>query len=594
MKKFHLDVGIRIPMLYLLFGGLWIIFSDQLLDAFVHNTTDMTRIQSYKGWAFVAASGLLIFLLLRQYLNLQAKIKNQLHESEERLRLAVSAANQGIFDLDVRTGNLVVNDIYAVMLGYDPISFHENVESWLERMHPDDIEIVNEIFKNYIDGKLAEYKVEFRQKTNSGEWKWILSIGQIVERDIAGRPVRLLGTFSDITESKEAEIIRNRLFEDAQRRLKRIASLREIDHEISSTSDFLTTLEKIVQNVMQHLDADAVSILLYDNAEKVFKYAESTGFDTNRIQNARVKMGGSFAGIAAQQRTMLHIRDLENNHIDEAFSSLLREEGIKNYFGMPLISKDTLVGVLELFMRNDINPDKEWLDFYETLAGQAALAIENARLFDGLESANKELSLANTELVAANIHLIEAYDATIESLAQALNLRDYETEDHSRRVSTMMLELSRMMDFTQEEITNIHRGTLLHDIGKMGVPDAILRKPGLLTMEERKIMEQHPIYAFNLLKSIDYLQPALDIPHLHHEKWDGTGYPYGLKGEQIPLSARLFAIVDVYDALSSDRPYRKAWDKETVFNFIKEQKGKHFDPKVVDVFLEYMHRLGEI
>lgn len=594
MKKFHLDVGIRIPMLYLLFGGLWIIFSDQLLDAFVHNTTDMTRIQSYKGWAFVAASGLLIFLLLRQYLNLQAKIKNQLHESEERLRLAVSAANQGIFDLDVRTGNLVVNDIYAVMLGYDPISFHENVESWLERMHPDDIEIVNEIFKNYIDGKLAEYKVEFRQKTNSGEWKWILSIGQIVERDIAGRPVRLLGTFSDITESKEAEIIRNRLFEDAQRRLKRIASLREIDHEISSTSDFLTTLEKIVQNVMQHLDADAVSILLYDNAEKVFKYAESTGFDTNRIQNARVKMGGSFAGIAAQQRTMLHICDLENNHIDEAFSSLLREEGIKNYFGMPLISKDTLVGVLELFMRNDINPDKEWLDFYETLAGQAALAIENARLFDGLESANKELSLANTELVAANIHLIEAYDATIESLVQALNLRDYETEDHSRRVSTMMLELSRMMDFTQEEITNIHRGTLLHDIGKMGVPDAILRKPGLLTMEERKIMEQHPIYAFNLLKSIDYLQPALDIPHLHHEKWDGTGYPYGLKGEQIPLSARLFAIVDVYDALSSDRPYRKAWDKETVFNFIKEQKGKHFDPKVVDVFLEYMHRLGEI
>jgi len=594
MKKFHLDVGIRIPMLYLLFGGLWIIFSDQLLDAFVHNTTDMTRIQSYKGWAFVAASGLLIFLLLRQYLNLQAKIKNQLHESEERLRLAVSAANQGIFDLDVRTGNLVVNDIYAVMLGYDPISFHENVESWLERMHPDDIEIVNEIFKNYIDGKLAEYKVEYRQKTNSGEWKWILSIGQIVERDIAGRPVRLLGTFSDITESKEAEIIRNRLFEDAQRRLKRIASLREIDHEISSTSDFLTTLEKIVQNVMQHLDADAVSILLYDNAEKVFKYAESTGFDTNRIQNARVKMGGSFAGIAAQQRTMLHICDLENNHIDEAFSSLLQEEGIKNYFGMPLISKDTLVGVLELFMRNDINPDKEWLDFYETLAGQAALAIENARLFDGLESANKELSLANTELVAANIHLIEAYDATIESLAQALNLRDYETEDHSRRVSTMMLELSRMMDFTQEEITNIHRGTLLHDIGKMGVPDAILRKPGLLTMEERKIMEQHPIYAFNLLKSIDYLQPALDIPHLHHEKWDGTGYPYGLKGEQIPLSARLFAIVDVYDALSSDRPYRKAWDKEAVFNFIKEQRGKHFDPKVVDVFLEYMHRLGEI
>ncbi|BCY18247.1 hypothetical protein hrd7_20960 [Leptolinea sp. HRD-7] len=588
MKKWHMDVGIRIPLLYLIFGGLWILFSDELLESLVHNTEELTRFQNYKGWAYVAASALLIYFLLRQYLQLQKKTEAQLHKSEERLRLAVTAANQGIYDIDLITEDIVVNDIYPMLLGYDPLEFSEKLSDVLARTHPDDRENLEKKFNEYIRGKIDEYKLEFRQRSVSGDWIWFISVGQIVEWDQKGQPTRMLGTLTDITEKKKEEILRNQLLEESQRRLKRIASLHEIDEEISSSFELSTTLNKIVNNVFIHLQADAVDILLLDEESMTFYYADSIGFDSERIKNARVKFGGSFAGIAAETRKMVHFADLENEIIDDAFRSLLTEENIKSYFGVPLIAKGKIVGVLELYQRQILEPDKEWIDFFQTLAGQAALAIENAQLLEGLESKNAELLRVNEDLTLTNVHLTQAYDATIESLSRALNLRDYETEDHSRRVSMMMIDLSDIMGFTPEEKKHIYRGTLLHDIGKIGVPDTILRKPGLLTPEERKIMEQHPIYSYELLKSIDYLQPALSIPHLHHEKWDGTGYPHGLKGEVIPLSARLFALVDVFDALTSDRPYRKAWSVEKTMEYIKEQSGKHFDPGIVPVFLDYI------
>ena len=172
-------------------------------------------------------------------------------------------------------------------------------------------------------------------------------------------------------------------------------------------------------------------------------------------------------------------------------------------------------------------------------------------------------------------------------------LRDKETEGHSRRVTETTLAVARAMGFSEAEIVHIRRGSILHDIGKMGVPDQILRKEGPLTDEERQIVLKHPDTAYNLLKQIPYLEKALEIPHCHHEKWDGTGYPRGLKGEEIPLSARIFAIIDVWDALSSDRPYRKAWAREKVVEYLKNDIGKHFDPRVVNVFLALAEK-GEI
>ena len=189
--------------------------------------------------------------------------------------------------------------------------------------------------------------------------------------------------------------------------------------------------------------------------------------------------------------------------------------------------------------------------------------------------------------------LADAYDITLEGWAKALELRDKETEGHSRRVTETTVAVARAMDIPEDEVDHIRRGAILHDIGKMGIPDEILRKEGPLTEEERTIVCKHPETAYELLKQIPFLQNALDIPYCHHEKWDGSGYPRGLKGREIPLAARIFAVADVWDALTSNRPYRKAWDKNRVANYLLNEAGKHFDRRVVNKFLDLMEK-GEI
>ena len=196
----------------------------------------------------------------------------------------------------------------------------------------------------------------------------------------------------------------------------------------------------------------------------------------------------------------------------------------------------------------------------------------------------QKLIQERTKLQEVNAQLLAAYEATIAGWSRALDLRDRDTEGHSRRVTQLTEKLAKALGMTEEEIMHLRRGALLHDMGKIGIPDAILHKPDQLTDEEWVIMRKHPQLAYDMLHSVEYLCPALEIPLNHHEKWDGTGYPRGLRGEEIPLSARLFAVVDVWDALTSDRPYRRAWSEEEALNYIREQSGKHFDPQVVELF----------
>lgn len=238
----------------------------------------------------------------------------------------------------------------------------------------------------------------------------------------------------------------------------------------------------------------------------------------------------------------------------------------------PLKVKDTLIGVLYVDNRAQsgiFHTDE--LSLISTFANQAAVAIENARLFDGLQESNAELQIA--------------YRATLEGWVRALDLRDKETEGHTKRVTALTEELARKMGVDDASLVHIERGALLHDIGKMAIPDGILLKPAALTPEERILIQKHPVYAYEMLNPIKFLHPALDIPYCHHEKWDGTGYPRGLSREDIPLAARIFAVVDVWDALVSDRPYRKGLKPADVKEKIREDAGKHFDPQVVDAFL---------
>ena len=180
--------------------------------------------------------------------------------------------------------------------------------------------------------------------------------------------------------------------------------------------------------------------------------------------------------------------------------------------------------------------------------------------------------------------LTQACDAIIAGWVRSLELRDREPKEHGERLVQITFRIARMMGIGEAELPHVRRGAMLHDIGKMGMPDGILMKPTTLTEAEWGIMRQHPVIAFELLSPIEFLRPALDIPYCHHEKWDGSGYPRGLHKKQIPLAARIFALGDVYDMLNSDRPYRPAWPKDRAQDYLREQSGKHFDPEVVDMF----------
>jgi putative nucleotidyltransferase with HDIG domain len=368
-------------------------------------------------------------------------------------------------------------------------------------------------------------------------------------------------------------IWRANLFEETQRRFEHLLVLRKIDRTITSTMELRPILDVLLDQITAHLHVDAATILLLAPHTQTLDTAARRGFNTPALQHTHLPLGKGYAGRAALERRVIHIGNLAQAGGDLSQADLFLQEGFASYFAFPLVAKGQVKGVLELFLRLPFAPDQEWLDFLDALATQAAIAIDNVGLFESMQSANYQL--------------VKAYEATIEGWSKALELRDQETEGHSQRVTEMTLRLARDMGIGDEELAHIRRGALLHDIGKMAIPDHILQKPGPLTEDEWVIMRRHPVHAYELLTPIAYLRPALDIPYCHHEKWDGSGYPRGLKGEQIPLSARIFAVVDVWDALSSDRPYRKAWEDQKIVDYIGKEMGKHFDSEVVNVFFSY-------
>jgi len=394
----------------------------------------------------------------------------------------------------------------------------------------------------------------------------VLIVGRKTE--LQDNELRLLRAVADIAASA---LHASALREQTEQRLRRLTALRTIDLTIAANRDLSVTLSALLEQSRAQLGVDAVSILLFDAPSQTLTYAAKLGFETAALQHTRLKLGQGLAGRAAQMRQVVHVGDLTTAPDDVARAPLVGTEKFVTYYGVPLVAGDQVKGVLEIFHRTPLAAGREWVGFLEAVAGQAAIAIDNATLFDKLQRSNTELALA--------------YDTTLEGWSRALDLRDRETEGHTQRVTELTLRLAAALNVSANEQLHIRRGALLHDIGKMGIPDSILLKPGPLTDDEWKVMRLHPGYAYELLTPITYLRPALDIPYCHHEKWDGTGYPRGLKGEEIPLPARLFALVDVWDALNSDRPYHKAWSKEEALAYIREQPGKHFDPKVVDLFM---------
>lgn len=485
-----------------------------------------------------------------------------LEQNEKRFRSLIENNADAITLMNAE--GIAVYDSPAAprMLGYE---YGELVgQNAFELMHPDDLPRNLNLFRELAKTPGMRVESTFRLRHRDRRWLWIEAVATNLIAEPSVNAIVL--NYRDVTQRKQAE-------EKIQQQLSHLNALRDIDTAIASTFGMDISLSTVLSHVVEQLHVDAAAIQLLNPISNTLSYAARRGFRTESIQRAEpLRVGQGYAGRVVLERRLVHISNPETQHESERLAKVVAGEDFVSYFGVPLVAKGKVNGVLEVFHRAPLEPGEDWLAFLDTLAGQAAIAIDNATLFEKLQQSNSEL--------------VMAYDATIEGWSHALDLRDEETEGHTQRVTEMTVKLARSFGLSEEELVQVRRGALLHDIGKMGVPDRILLKPGALTDEEWVMMRKHPQFAYDMLSPIRYLKGALDIPYCHHEKWDGTGYPRGMKGEQIPVAARIFAAVDIYDALTSDRPYRAAWSKEKTREYISSLSGTHLDPKVVEVFLK--------
>ncbi|MGB8980885.1 MAG: HD domain-containing phosphohydrolase [Anaerolineales bacterium] len=357
---------------------------------------------------------------------------------------------------------------------------------------------------------------------------------------------------------------------EVRRMLEKMERLMEINITLNSTLELNQVLDLIIAKAIEMLECEAGSILLYNKEKDCLDFAASTSADSRTLAGIPIPLSDSLAGTIFSRNTPLVVNNVDTDIRHNASVAAQINFRTHSLLGVPMRIQDRTTGVLEALNKKEGTFTEEDEKILTAIASQAAVAIENAQLVKALQ---------------------DSYESTLEGWATALDLRDKETEGHSQRVTALTLQLARAIGMSREQLTSLRQGALLHDIGKMGVPDSILHKEGPLSEEEKDIMHRHPANAYQMLCRIAYLRSALDIPYCHHERWDGTGYPRGLKGEEIPLAARIFSIVDVWDALRSDRPYHKAWSVEKTLDYVQSQSGKIFDPEIVERFVKVIPTL---
>ena len=359
---------------------------------------------------------------------------------------------------------------------------------------------------------------------------------------------------------------------DVHRMLQKMERLMEINITLNSTLELAQVLDLIIAKAVEMLDCEAGSILLCNKEEDCLMFSASTSADSKTLAQIHIPLTDSLAGTIYSKNIPLVVNNVNQDIRHNASVAAQIHFQTRSLLGVPMRIQERVIGVLEALNKKDGTFTEEDVKILTAIASQAAVAIENAQLMEALQ---------------------ESYESTLEGWAAALDLRDKETEGHSQRVTVLSVHLAQEMGMSKDELMYLRQGALLHDIGKMGVPDNILHKNGPLTEPEKAIMRQHPVNAYKMLYPITHLRPALDIPYCHHEKWDGSGYPCGLKGEEIPLAARIFTVIDVWDALRSNRPYRKAWSVKKTVTYLQKQAGISFDPHIVNRFVEMIPSILE-
>jgi len=417
------------------------------------------------------------------------------------------------------------------------------------------------------DGVVDNVEVRYYKRDRTKIWVRF-SVQSI--RDDEGKLMFYEGAMEDISEQKAAEIEKESLLR-AEREQRQLAeTLGRIGLALSESQDLAHLLDLICRETISLFDVNSAFIWLLQADELVGIAGQGKGRENFLQRRIPLNDPKTLGPRVIRENRAIYINEAERS--PEVNQDLISIFGVKAILGVPLVNAEKTIGAMMIIdTHNEFRFANKDAKTATILGTDAANAIDRWRLYESSEQSKLDLELA--------------YDQTLEGWAKALELRNKETEGHSQRVTELTLSLARELGLPDKDLVHLRRGALLHDIGKMGIPDEILLKPGPLTDHEWIIMRKHPGLAHDMLYPIDFLRPALDIPYNHHEKWDGSGYPRGLMGEEIPLSARIFSVVDVWDALLSERTYRKAWPAEKVIKHLQIQAGKHFDPLIVKAFL---------
>ncbi len=523
---------------------------------------------------------LLLGALLTNHLKRQ-RVSMELQDSEERLRLSLASARQGIYDLNVKTGEARVSPEYATMLGYDPSDFRETNAAWMERLHPDDHAKVAQIFRDYIAGKLPEYRVEFRQRTLSGDWIWILSLGKLVERDAQGQPLRMVGTHTDISEQKRAleqartaMLDTRRLLETSDQSRLALLSLMEDANETRAT------LEATNRQLVNEIENRGKAEQNLGKSEKRFQLL---------IEKSTIGMyvlrGSHFIYLNPRMEELLGRRldEVAGAHLN---SILMADDpqaaGIDQ-------SHTTRTGKARAFNAHAKNPDGTLMQLG---IHEIAVEFEGEPAIIGMAQDIGERSRAQSEINRYLLQLETSTEKTLQALSIMVEQRDPYTAGHERRVGDFSADIAAEMGLPEKQVKGIRLAGYVHDIGKISVPAEILSKPRRLSDIEFQIIKEHPQAGYDIIKDIDFPWPLAEIIRQHHERMDGSGYPRGLSGESILLEARILAVADTIEAMTSHRPYRPGLGIEAALNEISRGAGKQYDPDVVNACTQLFRDKG--
>jgi HD-GYP domain-containing protein (c-di-GMP phosphodiesterase class II) len=580
---------IKITGIYLIFAGAWILFSDQVLAWLIPNPETYIRAQTAKGWFFVLITAIILYRTMLQEFRLHWE-----YERELEIIATFSKDIRGI--LDLQRLSLKILSLIRGLFKAETVFFGE--PDPLTRLikftflNPD-----NEVSLQYFPAESPLVKLLFEEnqtltslKNNAGlvdpefpisaNQKYVISpliasekaigvIGFMKSGELISSDVHLMQAVSEI--SSQAFYAADLLHNNATQ-IRRLSSFRKIDDSILSLFSTENLVELLLKEFTGNLNTDAAAITVINPETQQLEFYSFSGMEFQEepyLSEASVYVQGCDSILVIQNaKTGIHSQRTYPLHHP------IHNPELIGYALAPLRNVGQLLGAVEVFSKKEIQWDRENVQFFEALAKQTAIAIDKANMVLNLKKSNEEL--------------IKSYEETLEGWSRALDIRDHETENHTQRVTSLTIRMGKELGLSEQQLVQMRRGALLHDIGKLGIPDNILLKEGGLTDEEWTVMRRHPLTALELLKPIAFLAPAITIPYFHHEKWDGSGYPQGLRGGEIPIEARIFSIVDVWDALTCDRPYRKALPPFEAAAYLYSQSGKHFDPQIVSTFLKLL------